>query len=223
MLQNLTNNRITLPDYAAGNYREKLSNGSPLPPAVLEDIGSRRYTSFIDVQTVTHLLRLAGVRPSNVDVKYARDIRADDLKSGNTILIGSYEATPWIQMYEPRMNFYFQNDLKTGIFSTINRSPRKDERVSYDYDRLDKEHKVYGLVAFQPALNGPGDTLILEGQTMAGTEAATDFVFTDSYLLPFLTKIKRSDGSIPHFEVLVGSKSLNGDASHLEVLSYRVE
>jgi hypothetical protein len=47
---------------------------------------------------------------------------------------------------------------------------------------------------------------MIEGQTMAGTEASADFVFDDSYLLPFLKKIECQDGSGPHFEVLVGSK-----------------
>ena len=58
---------------------------------------------------------------------------------------------------------------------------------------------------------------------MAGTTAATDFVFNDGYLIPFLNTIKRTDGSIPHFEVLIASKGLNGDASHLQILASRIE
>ena len=223
ILQNLSQNRIMLSDYVSGEYRQKLASGSNIALPLLEDLSSRRYTSIVDVQTLDRFYRLPGVRVDGVQVKYARDVRPNDLKSGNVVLLGTYESTPWVQMYEPKMNFYFVNDLHSGVFSIINRAPQKQERSTYNYDRADNEHKIYGLVAFQPALSGPGDTLILEGQTMAGTEAATDFVFTDSYLLPFLARIKKPNGSIPHFELLIGSKSMSGNASQLEVIAYRVE
>jgi hypothetical protein len=58
---------------------------------------------------------------------------------------------------------------------------------------------------------------------MAGTETAADFVFDDAYLLPFLEKIRRKDGSIPYFELVLRSKNLGGNASNLEVLAYRVD
>jgi hypothetical protein len=56
---------------------------------------------------------------------------------------------------------------------------------------------------------------------MAGTEAAADFVFDDTLLLPFLSKIRNPDGSMPYFEVLLQSSSMNGSASQLRVIAYR--
>jgi hypothetical protein len=56
---------------------------------------------------------------------------------------------------------------------------------------------------------------------MAGTEAISDFLFEDAALLPFLTKIKKPDGSLPHFEVVVESNSVNGSAGPIHVLAYR--
>jgi hypothetical protein len=223
VIENLSQNYIALSDYVSGAYRWKLSNNSKLPLPVLEDLASRRYTSIIDLQTLDRFLRLPGIRVDQIQVKYARDVHPNDLKNGNVVLLGASESTPWVRLYEPRMNFYFVNDPNTGKFLIANRNPQEQEKATYDYDPADPEHKVYAVVAFQPALSGSGDTLILEGQTMAGTEAAADFVFTDSYLLPFLARIKLSDGSIPHFEVLLGSKSTGGNASQLEVLAYRVE
>ena len=57
---------------------------------------------------------------------------------------------------------------------------------------------------------------------MAGTEAAADFVFDEALLLPFLKKIANKDGSIPYFEVLLQPTNMNGSASQLQVLGYRV-
>jgi hypothetical protein len=56
---------------------------------------------------------------------------------------------------------------------------------------------------------------------MAGTEAAADFVFDDSVLLPFLAKIRAPDGSLPYFEVLLQSTNMNGSASQLKIIAYR--
>jgi len=56
---------------------------------------------------------------------------------------------------------------------------------------------------------------------MAGTEAAADFMFDDTLLLPFLAKIRSRDGSLPYFEVLLQSNNMNGSASQLRVVAYR--
>jgi len=40
-------------------------------------------------------------------------------------------------------------------------------------------------------------------------------------LLPFLSKIRNPDGSIPYFEVLLQSSNMNGSASQLRVIAYR--
>jgi hypothetical protein len=64
--------------------------------------------------------------------------------------------------------------------------------------------------------------LILEGTSMAGTECAWDFVADDSSLLPFLNRIRRPDGSIPHFQLVLDSTNLTGSAVKRSILSWRV-
>ena len=56
---------------------------------------------------------------------------------------------------------------------------------------------------------------------MAGTESAADFVFDDARLLPFLQQIKSANGTLPYFELLLQSNSMNGSASQSEVVAYR--
>jgi hypothetical protein len=80
---------------------------------------------------------------------------------------------------------------------------------------------VLGVLAFLPNLDGNGNALIIEGNSMAGTEAISDFLFDDAVLLPFLAKIKKADGSLPHFEVLVKSNNVNGSAGPFHILAYR--
>jgi hypothetical protein len=129
---------------------------------------------------------------------------------GGDFLRKSPLSTPWVQLFEPGMNFYFQNDLAEGVFSVVNRQPRVGEQPTYDSLTNDPDRTVYGVVAYRPLLNGSGKVLILEGQSMAGTETVSDFVFDDGYLLPFLQSIRRRDGVIPYFELLLRSKSMSG-------------
>jgi surface antigen len=107
------------------------------------------------------------------------------------------------------------------VFSVINRSPRDGEPGRWDSAPPDPLHRVYGLVAWVPNLSGDGSVLILEGTSMSGTEGAWDFVSDDSRLLPFLKRIERPDGTIPHFEVLLGTQNMNASAVRSTVLAWR--
>lgn len=119
------------------------------------------------------------------------------------------------------MNFVLHNDYKAHVFSVLNRSPHPGEPRHWDSVWDDLEHRAYGLVAFTPNLSGNGNALLVEGKSMAGTEVAWDFVSHDSELLPFLKRIQRVDGSIPHFELLLGTENMSASAVHSNLLAWR--
>ena len=119
------------------------------------------------------------------------------------------------------MNFTMRIDSNREIASVLNRSPREGELSHYDSNRTDPQQTVYAVVALRHDLGGSRQVLILEGTSMAGTEAAADFVLEDDTLLPFLNRIRRPDGSIPYFEVLLQSTSLDGNASQSKIVAYR--
>jgi hypothetical protein len=74
-----------------------------------------------------------------------------------------------------------------------------------------------------PNLSGNGNVLILEGTTIAGTESALDFVSDDSQLLPFLQQLRRADGRLPHFEVVLGANNMSGSAVKNSILAWRAK
>ena len=105
----------------------------------------------------------------------------------------------------------------------MNRYARSDEQSSYLSTDVNHVHTEYGVIAFQPNLNGSGNALLLEGQSQMSTEATANFVQSDADLLAFLDKIRRKDDSIPHFKVLLKVKGMSGNVASFEMLSYRVE
>jgi len=221
MLQGLTKQRVSLPMYLNGTYLDTIPASSSAKQTW--NISTRRYTSIVDLTIMSKILRMTGVDLHNTKSVYSRDLRPSEIKQGNIVLLGTYESTPWVQLFEPGMNFYFQNDLAGGVFSVINRQPKAGEQATYDSRADDPDKTVYGVVAYRPSLNGSGRVLILEGQSMAGTETASDFVFDDGYLLPFLRSIQRPDGTVPCFELLLRSKSISGESSRIETVATRID
>jgi len=221
ILENLTRNDVKLADYLSGDYRAHMNAPLGATPEVVRVLAEHRYTSIVDLEIVSKLYRTAGLAGDQIQVRYSRDVRPNDLKSGSTILLGTQEGTPWIELFADRMNFVLQHNHQWGEFSVFNRAPRGNEAPQYNTSKTDPMHKVYGLVALRPNLGGDGSVLILEGTSMAGTESAADFVFDDSRLLPFLDKIRRSDRSLPYFELLLQSINMNGNASQSEIVGYR--
>jgi hypothetical protein len=222
MWQGLTGKSVGLAEYLNGDYRTNLlsKTSTPLQDAAV-DMGGRRYTSIVDLEAAKSLSLMAQSFQSKLEVRYARDVRPNDLKQGNVILVGAAEANPWVELFEHNMNFVFFNDRVRRIFSVLNREPRGAEPRQWDSPYTDAQHRVYAVVAFLPNLGGNGNALILEGTSMAGTESASDFVADDSQLLPFLQRIRRADGTVPHFEVVLGTNNMSGSAVKNTVLAWR--
>jgi hypothetical protein len=222
MWQGLVGRSVGLAEYLNGDYRTNLLPRSltTLQDAAV-DMGGRRYTSIVDLEAAESLSLVAQSARSKLEVRYARDVRPNDLKQGNVILVGAAEATPWVELFEHNMNFVFFNDRVGKTFSVLNREPRGGEPRRWDSHYTDAQHRVYAVVAFLPNLGGNGNTLILEGTSMAGTESAWDFVSDDSQLLPFLKRIQRANGTVPHFEVVLGTNNMSGSAVKNTVLAWR--
>jgi hypothetical protein len=219
--QGLVGRNLGLTEYLSGDYRTKLPGaGTPMQNAAI-DLGSRRYTSIVDLEVAKALSQLSESAHSRVEVRYARDVRPNDLKQGNVIFVGAAEANPWVELFENNMNFVFFNDRERQTFSVLNREPHGVEPRQWDSGYSDAQHRVYAVVAYLPNLSGNGNALILEGTSMAGTESAWDFVSDDSQLLPFLKRIRREDNTLPHFEVVLGTNNLSGSAVKNTVLAWR--
>jgi hypothetical protein len=227
MYHNVSGLDVSLNDYLQGTYRDRQppSMGTR-PDATLKDwlynLADRRYTSIVDLNMVDNLERRVRGYQGELEVRFARDVRPNDLKTGNAILIGASEATPWVELYERNMNFVFQNDYKAHVFSVLNRIPKPGEPKQWDSVWNDPQRRVYCLVAYLPNLEGNGNAIILEGTSMSGTEGAWDFVSDDAQLLPFLHRIQRPDGSIPHFELLLGNHNINASAGQSNPLAWRI-
>jgi hypothetical protein len=57
---------------------------------------------------------------------------------------------------------------------------------------------------------------------MAGTECASDFIFNEASFRRFARQAMQKDGSLAHFEVLLETSSLGGNAPQSMIVASRI-
>lgn len=224
LLQNLTGRPVTLAEYANGDYRRGLRSPYGLPGELLENLANRQYTSMADVNLIDRMTRQMHAIPSaNVAVKFCRFARVEDLKQSHVVLLGVKQANPWVELFEERLNFRFEYaGPELSSYRVVNRHPLTGEAAEYRQIAGDPRRLVYASIALLPNLSGTGNVLILQGTTMAGTEAAVDFAFQKAALERSLGRAPGSSGPLPFFELFLQSATLANNAQESRVLAMRI-
>lgn len=219
MFQNLTGHSVHLAEYVNRNY---MLTADPvrIDPRNLLDLDSQRYTSIADLDAVLKFSRLAEVAPDRVLVRYARELHMDDLKDANAVLLGSSYSNPWVELFQKNLNFEFTYKPEPNLSHITNKHPLAGESAEYANDAVAPSHTTYAVVALTPNLNNAGWVLMIEGLTMAGTQAAVETLFNRSAMQPILARARIGNGVRP-FEILIETKSFGSNAPQANVIASR--
>jgi hypothetical protein len=219
--QDLTNRRIPLAEYAAGEYQKHTATTSGIDSAMVNELGGRRYTSVVDLHIVSSISQLSAVVKNRFKVRYAREVTLDDLKQSNVILLGSFDSNPWVDLFQRDLNFQFEHQPKGNDVVIHNLHPLAGEREYYETNESDSARSTFGLIVVTPNLDGTGHVLLIEGINMAGTEAAADYLFSDASAT-LLSKTFDSKGNILPFEVLLETSNIGANAPRPRIISQRI-
>ena len=222
LIEEITNTPVSFEQYQNREYwaNPALKTGGTILQAI--DLEESHYTSMADLSFVARLMQTFPYRNSQTEIRYARDLSVSDAREENLILIGGARANPWVQLFASRMNFTVEFDWRQKKNVVANKAPSPGESPLYLQDPSDPLHRVYGLVAFKQSLDGEGDSLLVSGTSSAGTQAAADFLLSSHLFGDFLRKIQLPDGSIPHFEILLEARDLNGSVAGSAIVGSRV-
>ena len=181
-------------------------------------------TSQLSLRACAHLLAVQPARFSRVSFTSSREVRVQDFKAKNVILMGSPRACPWIELFDDSLSFHFEFDPSRNQSRFLNLRPGPGEQALYTAARSgDLSGKVYSLVALLPNLGYTGKVLILTGTRTEGTEAATDAVSTPGTVDRILEAIgSRRLAPLPYFEVLLESQFVDGVNLAPRILATRV-
>jgi hypothetical protein len=220
LLEDLARRPVPLAEYIAGSYQELPLNGVDAHSAA--DLRSQQLVPFVDLQIAAALAHLHVENPQRISIRFPRDLRLDDLKSANAVIIGSVGSNPWAAIAEANANFRIVDRPGMEGAEITNRKPQPGESTSYASHWNEPAHDTYALIEFLPNLSGSGHLLVLEGLDVAGTQAAAEMLLRPSAIAPILKRATRPDGSLRYFEVLLRSTSIESNATGTQVIASRI-
>lgn len=218
LMDEMAGTEIGLQDYTTRRYR------SFEPPPGTERLWSTlvqsQYTNVADLRIVSQLERLPQIDPTKTQIRFARDLSVSEIKQNNVVLIGSARANPWVDLFDGYGRFRVGYDAQAKVNVVENRDPGPGEKPLYVEIGDANEHMAYGMVRYLPSLDGQSSSLLVGGTSKAGTEAAAEFLLGPDFP-KFLNTLAR-DGSVPHFELLLSARNLNGNSYQSTVVSYHL-
>jgi hypothetical protein len=227
MLQDILNVDIPLRELYATSHMTKLIEGiqDRKLQSALSLIARRQYTSLGDVNVAAKIIEVGRKYHSKPRIRYSRYLDTREFMAGNFVLIGSRRGLPWIQLFEPQLNFYLQHDERTNSYRFLNRAPKPGEQAYYGAPAGGSNaDESYADIAILPNLTATGYVLIVSGITMEATEAAGALVADKEFsasLAKMLTE-RRGDKSMPYAEILLQAKTMPGTARVSRIICHRL-
>jgi hypothetical protein len=221
VLQVFTGHAVSVSEYASGRYLTDIVCNKPCDKTLLETLAAHRYTSTADLQFAVAITHVPEALQNRTEVRYARDLQLDDLKRSNLVLIGAPDANPWATLFLPSLNFILQADRTKGPLEIENRKPAAGEPSRYPYDLQNPSHG-YASIAYLPNLSGEGNVLIVQGFSLADTQAAAEFVTNRKAFDALFSTVARNASPLPHFELLLRTLDVNGLGSPPSLVAYRI-
>lgn len=220
LMQDISGHSLPLADYIKGGNPD-LALG-PMDNQTTQDLHSQQFTDFVSLQIATTLAHQSEYDESHVHLRFPRDLRLDDLKTSNAILIGSASSNPWAAIADSETNFRIVPNADMRGASIVNGKPQPGEAVSYASHWNEPAHETYALLAFVPNLSGNGHILLLEGLDAAGTQSAAELLFHSKAIVPVLERAQNADGSLRSFEILLRSTSIQSNAAGSQIVATRI-
>jgi hypothetical protein len=225
ILQDVLHTNLSLETYLSRQYPEKLLNAVPDRDlrSALQLIASRQYTSLADLTIASKLVDLSGeFGPNRAPIRFSRHLNIRDFKTENFVLIGSRRAVPWVQLFEPQLNFSFEEDVATHRFHLRNKRPKPGEPATYVPTESGGSSETYAEIAILPNLENSGAVLILAGITMESSEAAGELVSGKGFSQQLARMLGPQAVRDRYFEIVLKTKAVAGAARSSQIVAYRM-
>jgi len=219
MYETLGKRSVDLNSYSEQRY----GNGPKNSADLASTLGVRFYTTMSDLQLVSRLTRLPqSMETERTQVRFARDLTANDTKDANLVLMGTQSYNPWGQLFQNGPTLRMSWDVNEDVFTVSNVAPLAGEPREYRYSPKNSIQGGLTLISLTDNTQGNGRVLLIEGTTMGGVYAAADFLQERKLIDPILARARRPDGSLRNFDVLLQSDFVREGVSNLHLLAAHV-
>ena len=221
IVEDIAHRNLPLAEYIKGSYLDVPLTG--LDDHTQQDLRGQQFSDFLSQQIVALIARQSEYNPQRVLLRFPRDLRLDDLKTANAILIGSTNSNPWASIVDGATNFRIvpNADMRGALIRNSN--PRPGESASYSSRWNEPSHETYAVIIYVPNLSGRGHILLIEGLDVAGTQAAAELLLHSEATTPIINQAKRPDGSLRPFEILLRTTSIQSNAAGTQIVASRIE
>jgi hypothetical protein len=220
IIEDISHKPLQLANYVNGDYAK--TELPQVDPHSATDLRTQDFTSFVDLQIISSLSRLPQFNPRHAILRFPRDLRLDDLKNANAIILGSVGSNPWAGLSDSKANFRIVYRDGMGAATILNTHPLPGEMAEYVSHWNEPAHETFALISFLPSLNGDGHVLLVQGLDVAGTQAAGEALLRPELIAPILKDAMRPDGTLRNFEILLRASSIESSATGTSIISTRI-
>lgn len=206
------------PDYPQNLYPPMKAMQGGGFSGLFEQLRRKQITSYADSATVAMIMQVA--RRGAWSTKPARDLNLRDLQNGNYVFLGSSWANPWVEVYEPRLNFVVSS---RGPLAVLNRNPLLGERAAYVAEGATRDAgDDYAAIAMIPN-EKKGVVMILQGIKEEGTEAAGMFITSAKGRRALREKlgVSKMEPTPAFFEAVIRTETFDGASAETSIVTTR--
>jgi hypothetical protein len=224
VLRLLGDRQITLDEYVDHKYTKGLipENASRGELGLFHYLQDSQITSMADARAASVLTLLAGSLHDKLVFRSAKEVNGETMLTGNFIIVGAKNSNPWVELYEPRMNFRFIESGPHGTRYIDNRAPGPGEQAFYAvHEPTGYSGEDYATISLMPSVSDQGSTLLVQGLRREGTEAAIQFLNSASRRDSLEAKLRAANGGrLPkYFEALIQSHAVAGSATSIDCIA----
>jgi hypothetical protein len=178
LIQSLTSKQLSFEDYRSRLAFDPARVPSGIDPEHWRSLVTRELLNIGDASIALRALRDYPHHAQRFHFLQSRDLQLRDLRSGNYIFLGSVAANPWVSVFEPHLNFIYDNHFRGPQRGWKNSAPLDGEQPWYAPAPSSPEaaYRSFAQVACLPNLSRSGLVLLIAGNSQPNTEAAGEFV-----------------------------------------------
>lgn len=168
---------------------------------VWEELKHRQLLASGSLQSLTRLVR--AMPEGHISARHPREVTVRDFVDGSAILLSGPFANPWVQLFEPRLNFRIVQDETHQVY-IHNVHPEPGELNEYRLRNSDEKRISYARLAFMPNLGGKGRVLLIGGPSSTLMELMGSAVSDPGFLRQMAERFgAASPEALPYCEILM--------------------
>jgi hypothetical protein len=173
----------------------------------------------IGVYRLSSLLQAAG---EQTILKQSRSVGPEDLRDHDVIMLGSVYSNQWSKPLSIKENFVYTTH---ATIENLAPAPGEQREYSAVFDqRTGNLLEDHALITVTPGVTGERTVMVLAGIYSEGTEAASEFVTSSSYLSELNQRLRQlvgQAGAPSYYQALLKVRVENSFPTKVSLLTVR--